>query len=174
MNQTRKIAIALGANLGEKTLQLRSALARLEEDVLSLAVTSHIYETPPWGIVDQPHFYNAVVIGLTDWKPPALLNYMKRLEVELGRTSSIRNGPRKMDLDLIAFAEEVWEQEGLSVPHPRLAERDFVLVPLVEVWADWNHPVLKVTARELLARFQQTSPVQATKISPLRPDTASR
>ncbi len=171
MNQTRKIAIALGANIGDKLANLRLATERLGEDVLSDLKASHIYETPPWGFTEQPHFYNAVVIGVTEWKPPAILNYLKSLEQELKRVVTVVNGPRTIDLDLLVYGDETWETEGVIVPHPRLAERDFVLVPLVEIWPDWIHPRLKSSAQTLLLNLQQTQRVHATKIEPLLLDT---
>ena len=173
MHQSHRIAIALGANLGDRLHTLRAAAAKISEEVLEEVLTSQVYETPPWGITEQPTFYNAVMTGICDWKPPALLNYLKQLEREMGRVSTVKNGPRVLDLDIIAYGNEIWESEGLSVPHRHLAERDFVLVPLSEIWAEWKHPKLAKTAQELLQEFQKTQPVHARAIAPLLPNTMS-
>jgi 2-amino-4-hydroxy-6-hydroxymethyldihydropteridine diphosphokinase len=154
MNQKVKIAIALGSNLGSREKNIRLAAQRLQEDFLEEARLSNLIETEPWGLKEQPRFINAVVVGVSEWKPPAILNYLKNLERELGRTSSGLNGPRVIDLDLICFGQEVWDSEGVQVPHPRMANRDFVLKPLCELWPDWVHPELKQTSQELLNRLK--------------------
>jgi 2-amino-4-hydroxy-6-hydroxymethyldihydropteridine diphosphokinase len=149
-----KVAIALGANLGDREKMIRKAAERLGEVFLEEVKLSQLIETEPWGIKDQPKFLNAVMVGLSEWKPPAILNYLKSLERDLGRVTTVKNGPRVIDLDLICYGEEVWSGEGIEVPHPRMAERDFVLIPLVEVWPAWYHPIRKKTATQLLEEVQ--------------------
>ena len=113
----------------------------MKEEFLRNTAVSSIYETEPWGITDQPKFLNAVVVGETDWKPPAILNYIKDLERVLGRTETVRNGPRIIDLDLLVYGDQTWESPGLAVPHPGFASREVVLRPLCDVWTDWLHPM---------------------------------
>ncbi len=149
MMQKKKIAIALGSNMGNRSSNIQRAADALKEEFLENAVLSQVYETKPWGIEDQPMFFNAVVVGYSEWKPPAILNYLKELETKLGRTKREQNGPREIDLDLIAYAEETFEAPGLRVPHPAMAERDFVLLPFCDVWPEWRHPILGKSAQEL-------------------------
>lgn len=161
MNQQVKVALALGGNLGDRLAVLTEAVKTLEAEFLDDMKCSSIYETPPWGITEQPDFLNLVVTGLAEWKPPAILNFVKTLERELGRVPAQKNGPRLVDIDLIAYGESTWESPEVTVPHPRMHERDFVLVPLVEIWPDWKHPSLGKSARELLASLPR---VRAARI----------
>lgn len=140
MKQKERLAVALGSNVGDRLATLREACRRLGEDLLENAACSSIYETAPWGVEDQPAFLNAVVVGDSDWKPPAVVNFLKSLERELGREPGPRFGPRVIDLDLVAWGNHRWEGDGVKVPHPRWADRDFVIVPLKEVWPDWVPP----------------------------------
>ena len=151
MKQLTKIAIALGSNLGDREAFLRGAAGAFALEFLERASGSSIYETEPWGISDQPKYLNAVIVGWSEWKPPAILNFLKQIERDLGRKATVRYGPREIDLDLLAYGEFTWKSEGLVVPHERLAEREFVLVPFAEVWPDWRHPILGKTAGEILA-----------------------
>ncbi len=146
-----KIAIALGGNQGDRLGFLQRAVRCILSDVVTDAKSSPIYETTPWGIKDQNDFLNAVIVGLTDWGAPAILNYLKDLERELGRTHCVINGPREIDLDLIAYGASVIDLPGILVPHPRCHERIFVLQPLCDVWPDWHHPQKKRTALQLLS-----------------------
>ena len=143
------VYIALGTNLGERSENLRAAIRGLAPDVVVLA-ESRIYETPPWGYEDQPSFLNMVVKAETDLEPGTLLNYLKQLEVDLGRENSIRWGPRLIDLDILFYDDLVIESPPLVIPHPRLHERGFVLVPLADVAAEFIHPVLGKRVWELL------------------------
>ena len=145
-----EVFIALGTNLGDRRRNLSDARRMLGPAVLVLQASS-IYETPPWGFTDQPDFLNQVLRGETDLPPKALLNLLKSVEAELGRTPTFRYGPRLIDLDLIAFDRLVLESPSLKIPHPRLAERRFVLEPLAEIAPGWVHPILNRTAQDLLA-----------------------
>ncbi len=151
MLQLTKVAIGLGGNQGDRLDFLKRAAERLAEEFLQEAKASSVYETEPWGVTDQPKFLNAVVVGLSEWKPPAIVNFLKTLERDLGRKQTERYGPREIDLDLLVYGSVEWSTEGVVVPHERLAERDFVLMPLAEVWPDWRHPRLGKNSAELLS-----------------------
>lgn len=171
-----RIAIGLGTNLGDRLKNLQAAVERICQDVLVEPQASPVYETEPWGITDQPHFLNAVLVGETEWQPAAILNYLKITERELGRTDTVKNGPRVIDLDLLVYGAETFSGEGVEVPHPGMPTRDFVLVPLVQVWPAWVHPRLKLTAEKLLAALPSpTAPKLSAKASELLPpDKATR
>ena len=150
-----RTAIALGSNLGNLGF-LQSALDHIAVDCLTQAICSPVYETRPVGVTDEPSFLNAVVVGDTDWKPDALLHYLKELEQLLCRHRAVQNGPRALDLDVIAWGGVTVQTKSISVPHPRCHERSFVLKPLVDVWPDWVHPMLNTTALRLLEQLPQT------------------
>jgi 2-amino-4-hydroxy-6-hydroxymethyldihydropteridine diphosphokinase len=149
------VTIALGTNLGDRSGNLREALAGLPPAVKVLT-HSPVYETPPWGVTDQPAFLNMVVQGETRLEPGALLKYLKDLEIRLGRLPSLRYGPRKIDLDILFFADLILTSSHLIIPHPHLHERAFVLVPLADLEPDRIHPVLGKTIRQLLAQVDTT------------------
>jgi len=149
------IYLALGTNLGDRSANLRSAMLALAPGVTVLA-ESPIYETPPWGVTDQPMFLNMVLRGETNLKPGALLKHLKRLETRLGRVAAIRWGPRLIDIDILFYDALVWQARGLTIPHPHLHERAFVLVPLADLAPELVHPVLGKTIRELLAEVDTT------------------
>jgi 2-amino-4-hydroxy-6-hydroxymethyldihydropteridine diphosphokinase len=151
----RIIYLALGTNLGDRPANLRAALAALPP-VVMVQGSSPIYETPPWGVTDQPAFLNMVIKGKTRLGAQNLLKHLKHLETRLGRVPSIRYGPRKIDLDLLFYDDILLNTPELTIPHPSLHERAFVLVPLADLAPELVHPVLGKTVRQLLAEVDTT------------------
>lgn len=133
------VLIALGGNLGDRRRTLAAAIDRLRPAV-AVTVRSRVYETPPMYVTDQPAFLNMAVRGVTTLTPFELLDRLKAIETELGRAPGVPNGPRAIDLDILYYADRVLESDRLTVPHPRLAERAFVLVPLAEIAAAFVDP----------------------------------
>ncbi len=142
--------IALGSNLGDRRANLRAAVAALPPAV-QVTACSPIYQTAPWGYTDQPDFLNQVVRGETNLSPRELLVFLKNLESSLGREKTFRYGPRQIDLDILFYADTIVAESDLQIPHPRLHERAFVLVPLADLAPDWVHPQLGCDVRTLLA-----------------------
>ena len=143
------IYLALGTNLGEREVNLQKAIDALAPKV-RLVRKSSIYATPPWGYADQPEFLNQVIEVDTPLRPLPLLHLLKSIEAEMGREETFRYGPRLIDLDILFYGQEIVEGELLTIPHPRLQERAFVLMPLAEIAPNFVHPVLNKTIRELL------------------------
>ncbi|HLX97578.1 MAG TPA: dihydropteroate synthase, partial [Roseiarcus sp.] len=132
-----RIVLALGGNVGDKPASLRSALRALaSQPGIELSAVSRFYRTAPWGRKDQDWFVNACALGRTTLKPEALLERVKALEVELGRKPAERWGPRVIDIDIIAYDDLELKSERLTLPHPELFNRAFVLVPLAEIAPD--------------------------------------
>ncbi len=131
--------IGLGSNLGDRIGSLQSAvryLARIGN--VEILKTSSIYESDPWGFVDQPIFLNAVLHARTALGPVQLLVCLQAIEAEIGRTRTFRWGPREIDLDILRYGDEPINRRGLISPHPAMEERAFVLVPLREVSPDFR------------------------------------
>ncbi len=126
------VFIALGSNLGDRYENLRRALLHLEK-ILQINDRSSVYETPPWGVTDQPMFLNQVIRGSTELTPQELLKSLKGIEESMGRVKSRRFGPRKIDLDILLFDDLELTSPDLVIPHIRMIERAFVLIPLAEI-----------------------------------------
>jgi 2-amino-4-hydroxy-6-hydroxymethyldihydropteridine diphosphokinase len=153
--------IGIGSNLGDKVYQCETAISDiLRADQNKLLAKSSLFKTKPIGYTSQDWFVNSVIKIETDLKPLDLLRLLKDIESRLGREKTFRWGPRVIDLDILLFDEEEIEMEGLQIPHPRLQERQFVLIPLAEIDPEVIHPVLKKTIRELLENIKEDQGVE--------------
>ncbi len=147
--------IGLGANLGDPRRQLEKALARLAEaEEVEVQKVSTFYRSPPLGPPNQPDYVNAVAQVRTRLSPEELVRLLLQIERELGRTRGERWGPRLIDLDLLLYGEEEMTTSTLTLPHPEMAKRAFVLVPLAEVAPEAWHPSLRKNAAQLLAELK--------------------
>ena len=155
--------VGLGANLGDREATIRRALERLGEFGAVEAV-SPLYETDPVGDPNQPAFLNAVARLRTGVPPDELLAGLHRIEAAAGRVRTVRNAPRTLDLDLLFYDDAIRDDPALVLPHPRLHERAFVLVPLHDLAPDLVHPRLRRTVAELLAALADRGGVR-----PFRP-----
>ncbi len=149
------IYLGLGTNLGDRVANLENAMAALPPQV-SVLRSSAIYETEPWGYIDQPAFLNQVLEARTDLSPGDLLPYLKQVERQVGRQPTFRYGPRLIDLDILFYGDQIVSLPDLVVPHPRLAERAFMLVPLAELAPHLRHPITHQTIEEMLAHLDTT------------------
>ena len=145
-----EIYLALGSNLGDRMGNLASAVEHLSQKV-NIKKVSMVYETEPVYYKEQSLYLNAVLSTVTELEPSDLLRFVKSIESDLGRQPSFRNAPRTIDIDILFYGDQVAETAELIIPHPRIAERAFVLVPLAEIAPGLVHPVLQKSVSELLA-----------------------
>ncbi len=163
-----RIVLSLGSNMGDRLLNLSSAINLLVEIPCILASKSLVYETSAWGNTGQPAFYNQVVVVLTDHDASSMMANILRIEEQSGRTRKLKWEQRVIDIDILLYNEEVIHSEGLTIPHVHLHERRFVLEPLNEILPMAIHPVLKKTINELLSELTDGGSVEKLKmISPL-------
>jgi len=163
------IYLSLGTNMGDRTANLRLAHAELPPEI-QVSLASSTYETEPWGFPDQPSFLNQVVQAHTRLSPPALLATLKGIESSLGRRPTFRYGPRLIDLDILLYGNLVIDTPILTIPHPRLTQRAFVLVPLAEIAPDLIHPILGQSIRQLLTQVDTSGVALFTGRLPCTPE----
>lgn len=149
MNMDHIVYLSLGTNIGNRAANLKRAIASLPPQ-MTVKAKSKVYETPPWGYTEQDKFLNQVVKVTTYLEPEKLLKHIKRMEVALGRKATFRYGPRLIDIDILFYDEEILESPSLTIPHPNLHERGFVLLPMMDIAPDLVHPVKKKSIRELI------------------------
>jgi 2-amino-4-hydroxy-6-hydroxymethyldihydropteridine diphosphokinase len=149
--QTRRVAIALGSNLGDRRAALAFAVERLAQ-VLSDLSASSVIETEPEGdgLSDHPLFLNAVIVGHSALAARQLLDILLEIEQAFGRERPYSGAPRTLDLDLVLVGDEIIDDPGLQIPHPRFRDRFFVLGPMAEIASDLKDPVTGLTVGELL------------------------
>ena len=161
------VFLGLGSNLGSREDNLAQAIRLLASPDCSahrspkdgaarhefrIVRVSSVYQTAPWGYADQPDFLNCVVEAQTHASPGELLEHAQAVEQSLGRQPSVRYGPRRIDVDILLYDGRIIDQPGLQVPHPRLHQRAFVLVPLAELCPHLEHPVLKASIEALASQ----------------------
>lgn len=164
------VMISLGSNQGNRLALIESCIALIHNEVAVVVKVSKIYETPSWGFESDP-FYNCVLLLHTSKAPQKLLNQLLKVEKKLGR---VRNQvaayqPRPIDIDIIAFNEDIVATETLQIPHPHLQDRKFVLQPMLDLGSNWVHPIVKKSIAQLLAETKDTSSITAvhTLVSPI-------
>jgi len=142
--------LILGCNIGDRITSLQTALVKIKTDIGRIVRTSSIYATEPWGLKDQPPFYNQVVEIETDFDAFDTLNKVLAIEESMGRVRKEKWAERIIDIDILYFENQVINKENLTIPHPGIPDRRFVLIPLCELIPDNTHPVLKVSNADLL------------------------
>lgn len=160
------IYVALGSNIGERASYLHEAIQAMEADGLQVTKQSDVYETAPVGYTEQPSFYNMVVEVATTRSAEEVLSLLQQIEQRLGRKRLFKNGPRTIDLDILVFNGEDIQSKHLSVPHPRMHERAFVLAPLAEI-----APSLEVrgkTVQKLLVALPESERSDVIRLEPLQ------
>lgn len=166
------VYLGLGSNLGDRLNHLQQAVEQLQaHPEIRVTRVSSIYETVPVGPVEQPDFLNMVVAAETTLSPEELLSAVQEIEQRLHRVRTIRWGPRTLDIDILLYGDRILQQEGLTVPHPRMEERAFVLIPLLEVAGNLRIPGSGATVRERIEEAPDRSGVRKTphRIAPANP-----
>ena len=151
ISAVQNVFLLLGSNLGDRLQILKSAEMLIEERIGKIQSASSIYETAPWGVLDQPAFLNQILIVSTGLLPEEVLRMVLEIEHELGRVRYERWGARVIDIDMLYYQDLVLDSARLTLPHPRLHERRFTLVPLNEIAPDFIHPLLHKTSSQLLS-----------------------
>lgn len=147
------VYIAFGSNIGDRGAAIEEALNLIEQNEMKIVKKSKIYETEPYGYVDQPSFLNGAVEVETNLSCRDVLERLLSIENQIGRVREFKWGPRIIDLDIIFYNNEIFDEEDLKVPHPDMQNRDFVLRPLNDLCPDYVHPVLDKTIGELLGEL---------------------
>lgn len=162
MRKSFNIYLSLGSNLGDRLANLNNAKSLLSSKII-IHQTSSVYHTPPWGYNNQNAFLNIVLRASTSLPPFELLKFIKSSEVQLGRIPSFKYGPRRIDIDIIKYDTLVINSDHLVIPHPQYHNRAFVLIPLLELDKNHNHPILKSSITELI---QHTDTSDITSFKP--------
>ncbi|MFZ2784967.1 MAG: 2-amino-4-hydroxy-6-hydroxymethyldihydropteridine diphosphokinase [Sediminibacterium sp.] len=149
-----------GSNLGERASGLQEANALIAQNCGKILYRSSLYETAPWGLLEQPSFLNQAIAVETTLKPEELMQALLKIETQMGRVRDTRYGPRIIDLDILLFDQVIMDQPILKLPHPALPQRRFALTPLAEIAPTLLHPVLQKNILELLAECPDNSDVQ--------------
>ena len=160
MLHTRTVYLSLGSNLGDRAAHIEQALARLDEEGVRIVRRSSFYQTEPVEFRAQGWFLNIAVEAETELMPRQLLRAIRFIERELGRKRIVRAGPRTVDIDILLYGANIVSAAELEIPHPRMIERRFVLVPMAEIAPALRHPVLRLTMTELLAATNDRSQVR--------------
>jgi len=156
----RKAYLSLGSNLGDRAANIARAVEQLAKSGVRVMRRSSLYETEPVEFVDQPWFLNSVIETETALEPAELMRTVLQIEKTMGRERCVAKGPRVIDIDILLYDDLVIHTPELEVPHPRMAERLFVLVPMAEIASKVIHPALNVTVAQLLAGTSDRSEVR--------------
>ncbi len=160
-----RVFIGVGTNLGNKEQNLNRAMEEIRK-IAKVLVCSPVYETEPIGLADQPLFYNQVIEIRTALTPEKLLVALKTIERKMGRVPTIRNGPRIIDCDILYYKDIIVETETLVIPHPRAAERAFVLVPLANIAPEFLDPIQKKSIQQLVKELPEEDKRKVKQIVP--------
>ena len=152
--------ISLGGNLGNTAEIFEQALQVIERLAGDISKKSSLYQTAAWGNTQQPDFLNQVILIQTTLSPNKLLDTLLTIELKFGRERKEHWGPRTLDLDLLFFDDFILNKDQLILPHPRIPERKFILIPLQEIAADWLHPVEQKTIQQLVIECKDDSEVK--------------
>lgn len=164
MCSSSKIALGIGSNIGNRLDNIRRALHTISTWNVHSMIVSDIYETPPWGNESQGRFLNACAVFETDFEPFALLRCLKAVERKIGRVEREHWGPREIDLDILLWGNLRLQTPTLSIPHPHMHRRAFVLLPLAQIAGDMRHPILGATVGELLEGLGEESRLGIVKV----------
>jgi 2-amino-4-hydroxy-6-hydroxymethyldihydropteridine diphosphokinase len=156
----KTVYLSLGSNVGGREVNLRAAVAALPAVGVRVTQVSAIYETEPVDYLEQEWFLNCVVEGKTEVTPEKLLRSLREIETRMGSKKLVPKGPRLIDMDILLYGQETIDTPELQVPHPRMHLRQFVLAPLVEIAPNVLHPLLKLTAAQMLERTEDQSQVR--------------
>ena len=159
MTAKETVYLLLGSNLGDRLQVMRAASELIDMQIGNIVSSSSIYETAPWGVLDQPSFLNQVLEVETEMAPEEVLRIILEIEHELGRVRYERWGARVIDIDILYFDHLILDTARLTIPHPRLHERRFTLAPLAEIAPDFIHPVLNKSSEQLMAECTDISEV---------------
>ena len=160
------VYLSLGSNIGDREKNLRKAIRALPEASLRVTRVSSLYETEPVDLREQPWFLNCAVEGETAVPALDLLGALRGIESHMGSEKLVPKGPRLIDIDILLYGHQTIDQPELQVPHPRMLQRKFVLVPLAEIAPNWQHPSWTGTAKQLLNNLSDASVVRKFEASP--------
>ncbi|SFO49459.1 2-amino-4-hydroxy-6-hydroxymethyldihydropteridinediphosphokinase [Chitinophaga sp. YR627] len=153
-----KAILLIGGNLGDRTGHLREAVEQIDKQVGRVEKQSSLYETAAWGVAGQPDYLNQALLVSTEMDARTLLHTVLAIEHNIGRVRRQKWGARVIDIDIIFFNDAVINEPDLKIPHPQMQFRQFVLVPLMEILPDWEHPVLHQSVSTLLANCTDQLP----------------
>ena len=153
------VYLLIGGNMGDRMANLHLAKLKLEQQCGPVEAYSSIFETEPWGFKDQPIFLNQALLLNTKLDAEKLLETILKIEISLGRKREIPLGPRIIDIDILYFNHNIIQSKNLTIPHPEIANRKFVLTPLVEIAPNFRHPIFLKTNMQLLEECGDSSVV---------------